>query len=199
MRTTLGAGGCQHLFRTRKRDPKRPARRRNRNQRAHAVASVWRQPRSTPGSDLALVRRGLLVRPPRQRARVATVTQEEINQVLQLREAVEGLSAREAAKHITTEEIASLRAALARQEERSRAVGAEALVQHEPGLDFHAAIASASRNVFVLKFLQEDFYAMIELCRRRQRRDPCGMPARSSITVVSSTPWRIAILNSPSY
>ena len=118
-----------------------------------------------------LERRGLLVRPPRQRARVATVSVSEVEQIFLLREAVEGLSAREAAKYITADEIAALRAALDRQEEHWRKAGIETVLGYELDTDFHATIAIASRNAFVIKFLREDYNALIELCRRRQRRN----------------------------
>src|SRR6185295_12861270 len=38
--------------------------------------------------------------------------------------------------------------------------------------DYHAAIVRASRNEFLIKFLTEDFQALVELCRRQQRAEP---------------------------
>ncbi|MDQ0475225.1 GntR family transcriptional regulator [Labrys wisconsinensis] len=129
--------------------------------RAPLREAVWR-----------LEKRGLLVRPPRQRARVVTVSTSQVEQIFLLREVVEGLAAREAARHITADEIASMRAALRRQAEQSAAGGTGSDLRSEPDNDFHFAIAIASRNEFVIKFLRDDYHALIELCRRRQRRDP---------------------------
>jgi DNA-binding GntR family transcriptional regulator len=118
----------------------------------------------------SLEERNLVTRIPRQGARVISLTPERIHQIFVIREAIEGMAAREAATRITDEEIAALRAGLERQRGATRESGAYPFKTLDT--DYHAAIVRASRNEFLTKFLLEDYYALIEICRRRQRSSP---------------------------
>jgi len=117
-----------------------------------------------------LEERSLVTRVPRQSARVIALTPERIRQVFVIREAIEGMAAREAAARITDEEIARLRASLERQRSASGESGAYPFKSLDT--DYHGAIAQASRNEFLVKFLREDYQALVEICRRRQRASP---------------------------
>jgi DNA-binding GntR family transcriptional regulator len=114
-----------------------------------------------------LEERSLVTRVPRQSARVVALTPERIHQVFVIREAIEGMAAREAAVRITDEEIARLQASLERQRAASGESGAYPFKSLDT--DYHGAIAQASRNEFLVKFLREDYQALVEICRRRQR------------------------------
>jgi len=114
-----------------------------------------------------LEERSLVTRVPRQSARVVSLTPGRIRQVFVIREAIEGMAAREAAMHIDEEEVARLKASLERQREASDASSAYPFKNLDT--DYHGAIAQASRNEFLVKFLREDYQALVEICRRRQR------------------------------
>lgn len=119
-----------------------------------------------------LEERKLVTRAPRLGARVVVLSPERIQQVFLVREAIEGMAAREAARHITDEELGRLREQLAQQKTRSEQIGAVAYLTRELDTDFHATIVRASRNEFLIKFLCEDYSTLIELCRQRQRAMP---------------------------
>lgn len=118
-----------------------------------------------------LEERGLVTRMPRLGARVVVLSPESIQQIFLMREAIEGMAAREAAKHITDSEIALLRAQLEHQRDRFSRIGAVEFLTKELDNDFHSAIAHASRNEFLIRFLCEDYRDLINLCRLKQRRN----------------------------
>ena len=119
-----------------------------------------------------LEERNLVTRVPRQSARVVALTPERIHQVFVIREAIEGMAAREAATRISDAEIEALRAGLERQAAASREAGTAAYPFKTLDTDYHGAIVRASRNEFLVKFLCEDYQALVEICRRRQRASP---------------------------
>jgi DNA-binding GntR family transcriptional regulator len=119
-----------------------------------------------------LEERKLVTRAPRLGARVVVLSPERIQQIFVVREAIEGMAAREAATHIADAELVRLRAQLMQQQTRSEQIGAVAYLTRELDTDFHATIVRASGNEFLIKFLCEDYGPLIEMCRRRQRRMP---------------------------
>lgn len=119
-----------------------------------------------------LEERSLVSRVPRQGARVVVLSPQRIESIFVIREAIEGMAAREAALRITDAEVASLQASLERQREASRETGSLAYPFKSLDTDYHSAIARASGNEFLVKFLCEDYSALVELCRRAQRRRP---------------------------
>ncbi|ALM84594.1 GntR family transcriptional regulator [Bordetella sp. N] len=120
-----------------------------------------------------LEERSLVTRVPRQGARVVALDAKKVNDIFQLREAIEGMAAREAAVHITQPEIDLLREALERQRLAKQAMPDDPSAPFRGlDIDYHSAIVRASRNEFLIKFLSEDYHGLIELCRRQQRRRP---------------------------
>ncbi|MBV6307215.1 GntR family transcriptional regulator [Candidimonas humi] len=119
-----------------------------------------------------LEERKLVTRAPRLGARVVVLSPERIQQIFMLREAIEGMAAREAASHISDEDLGRLRAQLMQQKTRSEQIGAVAYLTRELDTDFHATIVRASRNEFLVKFLCDDYGPLIEMCRQRQRSMP---------------------------
>jgi DNA-binding GntR family transcriptional regulator len=120
-----------------------------------------------------LEERSLVTRVPRQGARVVALDAKKVNDIFQLREAIEGMAAREAAVHITQPEIDRLREALERQRLAKQAMPDDPAAPFRGlDIDYHSAIVRASRNEFLIKFLSEDYHGLIELCRRQQRRRP---------------------------
>jgi DNA-binding GntR family transcriptional regulator len=116
-----------------------------------------------------LEERRLVTRIPRQGARVVTLDAKKISDIFQLREAIEGMAAREAALRITQREIDELRAALDRQRENKRKAGEGLNPFRSLDTDYHSVIVRASRNEFLIRFLSEDYHGLIDLCRRQQR------------------------------
>ncbi|NML44439.1 GntR family transcriptional regulator [Ramlibacter sp. G-1-2-2] len=119
-----------------------------------------------------LEERSLVTRIPRQGARVVVLDAKKVNDIFQLREAIEGMAAREAALNITPEEIAKLREALERQRVATEMAADGGYPFKSLDTDYHSAIVRASRNEFLIKFLSEDYHGLIDLCRRQQRRRP---------------------------
>lgn len=119
-----------------------------------------------------LEERSVLTRAPRLGARVVVLSPARVEQIFVVREAVEGMIAREAAKLITNSEIAELRENLARQKIRSEEIGFATFLTRELDSDFHTFIARCSRNEFLIKFICEDYATLIGLCRRHLRQVP---------------------------
>jgi DNA-binding GntR family transcriptional regulator len=119
-----------------------------------------------------LEERNVLTRAPRLGARVVVLSPARVQQIFVVREAVEGMIAREAAKSITDGEIAALRDSLAQQKKRSEEIGFANFLTSELNSDFHTFIARCSRNEFLIKFLCEDYATLIGLCRRHLRQVP---------------------------
>ena len=119
-----------------------------------------------------LEERSLVSRVPRQGARVVVLSPRRIEQIFVIREAIEGMAAREAALRITDAEVSVLKASVERQHEASRETGSHAYPFKSLDTDYHSAIARASGNEFLVKFLCEDYFALVELCRRAQRSRP---------------------------
>ncbi|MEW6453321.1 MAG: GntR family transcriptional regulator [Pseudomonadota bacterium] len=119
-----------------------------------------------------LEERNVLTRAPRLGARVVVLSPERVQQIFMVREAVEGMIAREAARFITDQEIAYLRDSLAQQKKRSEEIGFSNFLTNELNSDFHTYIARCSRNEFLIKFICEDYATLIGLCRRYLRQVP---------------------------
>ncbi len=127
-----------------------------------------------------LEERGLVTRTPRLGARVVVLSPNSVRQIFMVREAMEGLAASEAARHITDEEIRKLRGQLELQRKRTAEIGPAPYLTKELDNDFHATIVRASHNAFLIKFLCEDYRDLIELCRQRQR----SMPGRANRALI---------------
>ncbi|MCJ0764130.1 GntR family transcriptional regulator [Variovorax terrae] len=119
-----------------------------------------------------LEERKLVTHVPRQGARVIVLPPERVRQIFVIREAIEGMAAREAALRISEQDIQHLRDSLKRQSEQLNGPEPVGLPHVSFDIDYHAAIVRASGNEFLIRFLSEDYHALIELCRSRQRRRP---------------------------
>lgn len=116
-----------------------------------------------------LEERKLVTSLPRLGARVVELTPARLSEIYTIREALEGISAREAARHITAEEIENLRSLLrAHGEQLERADGS----MYAQGLaddDFHFAIARYSRNETLFRLLCDEYYQLIRLFRQQHK------------------------------
>ena len=112
--------------------------------------------------------RGLLQRSPYAGTRVVNPSLDEVEQLLQAREALEGMASRLAAELMSLHETRALRACLA---EHGKAV--EADLQGGPfrrgtaDNDFHVQIVRGSRNRWIYDMLCRDLYGMLRVLRLR--------------------------------
>jgi DNA-binding GntR family transcriptional regulator len=92
-----------------------------------------------------LIHEGLAVHTPRAGARVATLDDEAMRAVLQVREVLDGLAAGQATARATLADVAGLREVLAEQE---RLLGSPADQRRDAELDlaFHTAVRSLAGN-----------------------------------------------------
>jgi DNA-binding GntR family transcriptional regulator len=112
-----------------------------------------------------LQERMLVTHTPRQGVRVIELSREVLHEVCTIREALEGVAAREAATNITAEEAVELTGLI----ERHRLLLESAdNVDYGPAnadQDFHVAIAKYSRNSLLFNMLTREYYPLIRLFR----------------------------------
>ncbi|HWK46988.1 MAG TPA: GntR family transcriptional regulator [Stellaceae bacterium] len=125
-----------------------------------------------------LQERRLVTRVPHLGARVAEMSPRLLHEIFIVREALEGVAAREAARQATATDLAALRAAFRRYE--ADLVGPDALrlyARKSADDDFHFLIAQASRNPTLIALLCDDFYPLLRFYRS-QTKDLPGRGAR---------------------
>lgn len=118
-----------------------------------------------------LEERRLVERTPRLGARVVSLSAETFRQIYGVREALEGMAARGAARAMGEADLSRLRAILASQEASLDDTG-----EHAPNAlggmdeDFHVAIARAAGNGLLLGLLCGDLYQQLRLYRSQLRK-----------------------------
>jgi DNA-binding GntR family transcriptional regulator len=90
--------------------------------------------------------RKLLIRTPNIGVRVAALTLQDLSQMLQIREVLEGLAGRLAAQNMTDDEIAELEELLGRHEKQKSVRSAKGAFPEPLEFDFHMRILNGSRN-----------------------------------------------------
>ena len=122
----------------------------------------------------ALEGRRLLSRRPNAGVRVVDLSPEEVNQLLHMREALEGIAARQAAENITLPELRTLRGtAEALRDELQQ--GVESLYRGGKEDAFHRLILMASRNRFIEDAVCRDMFPLLRVVRFQKT----SVPARS--------------------
>lgn len=107
----------------------------------------------------------LIERVPHVGARVVKLSMPELLELFDVREALESTAARLAAEHMTTDEIAGLRAVLAVHQKQDDLRRGEAYYQSEGDLDFHYRIVKGSHNRMLITLLCDDLYYLVRLYR----------------------------------
>lgn len=107
----------------------------------------------------------LIERVPHVGARVVKLSMKELLELFDVREAMESMAARLAARHMTPEEIAGLRQVLAVHERQTDLKRGEAYYQREGDLDFHYRIVLGSHNRMLMTILCDDLYYLVRLYR----------------------------------
>ncbi len=113
-----------------------------------------------------LQERKLITRSANQGPRIVRPSPEALAELFVVREALEGMAARLAARHATDTEIAALRAAVLRSADATPAeASAAAVLDEQHDRDFHFAIAQCSRNPMLIDLLCAELYPLLRLYR----------------------------------
>jgi DNA-binding GntR family transcriptional regulator len=111
--------------------------------------------------------RRLVTNKPNSGARVVSLSPDQLAELYQVREALEGMTARLAAVNMTDEQIRELEALLDRHEEEVQRKDGAAYFQQEGDIDFHFRIAEGCRNELLRTSLCEDHYHLMRLYRHK--------------------------------
>lgn len=104
---------------------------------------------------------------PRTGARVVDFDAQQLADVYQAREALEGMAARLAAEAMTTGEIEQLSDLLDRHEQSIAADDGQHYLQDEGDVDFHYRLAAGSHNAVLVGMLCDELYQIVRLFRHR--------------------------------
>jgi DNA-binding GntR family transcriptional regulator len=119
---------------------------------------------------------GLVVRKPNIGARVVALSSAQLLEIFEIREALEGMAARLAARRMQNEDVAELRVLLGRHGEQIERDEGHAYFQREGDLDFHYRIVMGSGNGRLVDLLCNDLYHLMRLYRyqfgMQSRRGP---------------------------
>lgn len=112
--------------------------------------------------------RRLVERTPYSGVRVVSLTRDDFEQLLVMREALEGMASRHAAERMTLPETRRLRAGLVEFAGRIEQEGlGDAFVHGTQDNDFHSQLVRGSRNRWLEEFLCRDLYSLIRISRFR--------------------------------
>jgi DNA-binding GntR family transcriptional regulator len=117
--------------------------------------------------------RRLLERTPHAGVRVVQLSLEDLEQLLAMRAALQGLACRQAAEHMTAPEVRRLRET-AHRIEQLLAEAPQSIFASQADTDFHRQIAVGSRNKWIERQLCEDLYSLLRLYRLHAVRRPGG-------------------------
>lgn len=119
-----------------------------------------------------LEERKLVTRTPRQGVRVIVPSRKRAVELFHIREVLEGLAAREAARHATPAEIEALRSMLKQHAQALARPDAMVYWQARANSDFHFLIARIARNEQLFVLLSGEYYTLFRLYRMQHRLVP---------------------------
>jgi DNA-binding GntR family transcriptional regulator len=120
----------------------------------------------------------LLVRVPHAGARVVSLSRQELGELYQIRESLEGMACRLAAERMAPDQVEELRGVL-REHERDAAFQAgSGYYQQEGDYDFHYRIVLGSGNRMLIRLLCEELYQLARMYRIQYSAMP-DRPARA--------------------
>ena len=123
-----------------------------------------------------LAGRGLLEIIPHAGARVVTLSVDDLLEVFDIREALEGMACRLAAERMTDSEIAAVEAVLERHSDDEALKAGEAYYQEPGDYDFHYRIAHGAKNRRIVELLCGEMYHLIRIYRYRSGAVPGRAP-----------------------
>ncbi|NLO78818.1 MAG: GntR family transcriptional regulator [Xanthomonadaceae bacterium] len=109
--------------------------------------------------------RKLLERIPHVGTRVATLKLEDLIEIYRVREALEGMAARQAAENMSQAEIAGLWELLALHEQQQDLQEDTAYFQRAGDLDFHYRVIQGSHNRTLIDLLIDEIYHRVRMYR----------------------------------
>jgi len=111
--------------------------------------------------------RHLVSRIPHVGARVVSLSLDELLELYEVREAMEGMACRLAARQMPAAEIASLKELLEKHESQAELQQNLAYYQKEGDLDFHYRIVLGSGNKKLMELLCGELYYLVRMYRYR--------------------------------
>jgi len=109
---------------------------------------------------------------PNSGARVVSLSEAQLIEIYEIREALEGLSCRLAADNATDEQIQSLRQLLQTHEQSIRSERGTLYYQHEGDWDYHYLLVKMSGNQRLFDLLCGELYHVMRLYRVRASNTP---------------------------
>jgi DNA-binding GntR family transcriptional regulator len=116
--------------------------------------------------------RKLLQRIPNIGVRVAELSLKDLNEILQIREALEGMAAALAAQNMTDAEIAGLKSLLEKHGQQKSVQEGKGYYQESKDFDFHFRIVSGARNARMSEMLMGDLYYLLRIYRYKSSTKP---------------------------
>ncbi|MBU2898836.1 GntR family transcriptional regulator [Vibrio hepatarius] len=113
---------------------------------------------------------GLIERIPHVGARVVKLSTQKLIEVYSVREALEGMAARLAARHISDDEILRLEALLAKHSRHIDEVDGGSYFHQQGDFDFHYRVILASRNSKLISLLCDELYHLLRMYRYQSPR-----------------------------
>jgi DNA-binding GntR family transcriptional regulator len=107
----------------------------------------------------------LVVRVPHVGARVVALSQQELCELYQIRESLEGMACRLASERMTTPEVDELRRVLQAHERDEAFQAGRGYYQQEGDYDFHYKIVQASGNQMLIRMLCDELYQLARMYR----------------------------------
>ena len=122
---------------------------------------------------------GLVERRPNVGARVIAMSSAQLIDIYHVREALEGMAARQAARNMSAVQIAELRDTLGQHAAQISEEAGNTYFQQSGDLDFHYRIVQGSGNQRLIRLLCHDLYYLVRLYRcqfgMRSRRGPAAL------------------------
>lgn len=116
--------------------------------------------------------RKLLQRTPNIGVRVAELSMKDLNEILLIREALEGMAAALAAKNMTAAEIEALGELLNQHQRQKSVQDGTGYYQESRDFDFHFRIVQGSRNERLVQMLCGDLYYLLRVYRYKSSTKP---------------------------
>lgn len=116
---------------------------------------------------LRLSEKGLVSRTPHVGARVIEFSRDDLVELYEMREALEGMACRLAAERITDGELEHLEAALKSHSAAPDLASGKSYFQSGGDQDFHFGIARASGNIRLERHLCDELYHLLRIYRFR--------------------------------
>ncbi|MEQ8816952.1 MAG: GntR family transcriptional regulator [Thalassobaculum sp.] len=122
--------------------------------------------------------RNLVERVANQGARVISLQNDQLIDLMVIRESLEGMACRLAATRIKPAELKKLQRMLEQHAEDEAVISGRGYFQGGGDLDFHYRIVRASGNDRLVQMLDEELYSLLRLYRQRLSTRP-GRPAQA--------------------